>query len=263
MRRIIQFIFHILLACIIAPAISRGCSLAATPVKGFDPAEYIFTGEVVNIVGPFESKKFKGKTWGLKVKVDEAIYLPKTPAGYFEVFPYELGADCLTGGTSKEKLEKYYPVGTKIKVIAKEAKLLPVSPSGGNIRLEDLPGSPGSVSRNNYEDGRLMASARPVFDYKNYRQVTPADYVGGFMPFLDARVRLPEFELRKDLLRLRNAKTESEKFRILERLLYYPERWSLDFAKIAQDYVKEPATLKTLNDRRAAWDNRYESPETK
>jgi hypothetical protein len=263
MRRIIRFIYCILLACMIAPAISRGCSLPATPVKGFDPAEYIFTGVVIDIVGPFESKKFRGKAWGLKVKVDETIYLPKTPANYFEVFPYQLGVDCSTVGTSKVKLEKYYPVGAKIKVIAKEAKLLPGKPGGGNIRLEDLPDSPGSVSRNYYEDGRLMASARPVFDYKNYRQAAPADYVSDFMPFLDAHVRLPEFELRKDLLRLRSAKSESEKFRILERLLYYPERWSLDFAGIAKDHVKEPATLKTLNDRRAAWDNRYESPETK
>jgi hypothetical protein len=41
------------------------------------------------------------------------------------------------------------------------------------------------------------------------------------------------------------------------------ERWSLDFAGIAEDHVKKPATLKALNDRKAVWDNRCESPETK
>ena len=92
-------------------------------MRGVDPAEYIFTGEVIDFVGPFESKKFRVKAWGLKVKVDETIYLPKAPAGYFEVFPYELWADCSTAGASKEELEKYYPVGSRVKVIAKEAKL--------------------------------------------------------------------------------------------------------------------------------------------
>jgi hypothetical protein len=233
------------------------------PVKGFDPAEYIFTGEVISIVGPFESKKFKGKAWGLKVKVDEAIYLPKAPASYFEVFPYGLGVDCSTAGTSKTELEKYYSVGSKIKVIATEAKLLPGRPGGGNIRLEDLPSSTGSVSRNSYEDGRQMTSAQAVFDYRNYKEVAPAEYVRGFMPFLDARVRLPEFELRKDLLRLRKAKSGAERFGILERLLYYPGRWDIDFAKIAKDYVKQPETLKALNDRREAWNNRHASSEIK
>lgn len=263
LRHIIQFIFCVLLVSIIAPPTSWGCSLAVPPVKGFDPGEYIFTGEVISIVGPFESKKFRGKAWGLKVKVEDAIYLPKAPASYFEVFPYELWADCLTAGTSKEELEKDYPVGSKIKVIAKEAKLLPGMLSGGNIRLEDLPSSPGSVSRNYYEDGRQMTSARPVFDYRNYKEVAPADYVRDSTPFLNAHVRLPEFELRKDLLRLRNAKSEAERVKILERLLYYPERWSLDFGKIAKDYVKKPETLKALNDRRGAWDNRHASSEIK
>ena len=263
MRHITQFIFSILLACTIAPSICWGCSLAVPPVKGFDPAEYIFTGEVLNIVGPFESKKFQGKAWGLKVKVDEAVYLPKATASYFEVFPYELWADCSTAGTSREELGKYYPVGSKIKVIAKEAKLLPSKLSDGNIRLEDLPGSLGSVSRNYYEDGRQMTSTQSGFDYRNYKRVTPADYVRDFMPFLDAHGLLPEFELRKDLLRLRNAKSEAERVKILERLLYYPECCDLDFLKIAKDYVKNLETLKALNDQREAWDNRHASSEIK
>lgn len=154
-------------------------------------------------------------------------------------------------------------MGSKIKVIAAEAKLLSGKLGGGNIRLEDLPGSLGSVSRNYYEDGRQMTSAQPVFDYRNYKEVAAADYVSDFMPFLEAHVRLPEFELRKDLLRLRNAKSEAEGLKILERLLYYPTCWDMDFVKIAQDYVKKPETLRALNKQREAWDNRRESSEIK
>jgi len=83
------------------------------------------------------------------------------------------------------------------------------------------------------------------------------------MPFLDAHGVLPEFELRKDLLRLRKATSEAERVKILERLLYYPECCDLDFLKIAKDYVKNLETLKALNDRREAWDNRNAISEIK
>jgi hypothetical protein len=59
--------------------------------------EYVFTGRVVGIVGPFESKKFGGQAWGLRVEVGESVHLPVTPADYFEVIPFKLYADCSSG----------------------------------------------------------------------------------------------------------------------------------------------------------------------
>lgn len=245
-----------LVVCVVAPRASVGCSLGVLPLKGFDPAEYVFTGEVTGIVGPFESKKIKGRAWGLKVKVEEAVHLPKTPGGSFEVFPYKLWASCETAGTPGEELEKYFPVGSKVKVIAKAAELLPGEPGAGDLRLEILPGSLGDVTRNDYEDGRPMTSARSVFDYRNYKRVTPADYVKDFMPYLDAHGALPEFELRKDLLRLRNARTRGEKLSVLERLVYYPECCDLDFTRIVRDHLGGSKAAKALAERRRAWDRR-------
>ena len=256
MRRAARLLLLLLITCVGASHAARGCTLGLPSLKKFDPKEYVFTGEVTDIVGPFESSKFEGRAWGLRVRVDEAVYLPKTPRGSFEVFPYHLGADCSTVGVSKEELEKRYPVGSKVKVIAREARLLPGRPGAGDVRLEIEPGSQGHVSRNYYEDGRPMTSARSVFDYRGYKRVTPQDYVKDFMPFLDAHGLLPEFELRKDLLRLKNAKARAERLSILERLVYYPECCDLDFLKIAKDHLGDSEELKALAERREAWDAR-------
>ncbi|MDX6614845.1 MAG: hypothetical protein QOD75_4031 [Blastocatellia bacterium] len=246
MRNKFPLIVGSLIVCLVSPVISFSCSIAISPIKGFDPAEYVFTGVVMDFVGPLQSKKFLQKAWGLKIKLEDSVYLPKTPTSYFEVFPYELWADCSIVGTSKEELAKYYPIGSKVKVIAKEAKALPHRLPNGNIRLEDLPSSLGSISRNYYEDGRRMTDAAAVFDYQSYKRVGPNDYVRDFMPFLTAHSLLPEFELRKDLFRLRSAKTEAVKIKILERLMYYPRPSIFDFESIIKSYIDNPQTAKTL-----------------
>jgi len=149
--------------------------------------------------------------------------LPKKTVNYFEVVSYELSADCKYVGNSKEETAKEFPLGSKVKIIAKESKILPSTSDDGNIRLEILPGSWGHISRNTFEDGKQMTVSESVFDYKGWRRITANDYTESFMPFLNARRLLPEFELRKDLFRLLNAETEAEKIAVLEKLVYYPE----------------------------------------
>ncbi len=256
MKNIITIFFSLLTIFLLQSSVSFACSLGLKPLSGFDSKEYIFTGEVVGFVGSFESDKFRQKAWGLKVKIDGAVNLPKKPANYFEIVPYELWADCSTAGTSEEKIVKEFPFGSKVKIIAKEAEILPSTLSDGNIRLEILPGSLGNISRNYFENGKLMTSSELVFDYKAYRRITPDDYTESFMPFLDAQVLLPEFELRKDLLRLTNAKTETERISILERLVYYPECCDFDFDKLVREYVTNSKTQKSLLKKRKKWDER-------
>ena len=116
-----------------------------------------------------------------------------------------------------------------------------------------VPGSLGNISRNYFENGKLMTSSDLVFDYKAYRRITPNEYTKSFMPFLDAQVLLPEFELRKDLFRLANAKIEAERIVILERLVYYPE-CRFDFDKLVREYVTNAKTQKSLLKKRKKWD---------
>jgi hypothetical protein len=259
MRYGIKLLLFPLLILLLQSNVSIGCSLGIPPLRGFDRNEYIFMGEVVGIVGSFESSKFRERAWGLRIRIDDTVYLPRTPANYFEVIPYELWADCSTAGTSEEKLIREFPIGSKVKVIAKEAKLLPSGLGGGNIRLEILPGSLGNISRNYYEDGRPMTSSQSVFDYQAYRRTMPSDYTESFMPFLDAQVLLPEFELRKDLLRLKNARTEGEKVSILQRLIFYPECCDFDFHRITRNHIRNRRVRGSLIKRREEWNNRGET----
>jgi hypothetical protein len=226
---------------------SFGCTLAISPLKGFDKSEYVFIGEVFEVVGPFESEKFFGKAWGLRVKVVEPIYIPKAPSRYFEVFDYGLASDCSTLGMPKDEISKSYPIGSIIKVIAKEAKLLPSTSSDDNLRLEIFTGSLGSISRNSYEDGKPMTSAHTVFDYRAYKKTPPKDWVEDIQT---AYYFLPQFEVRKDILRLERAKTQAEKIKILERMLYYPNCCNLDYHQIVKTYINAPNIRRTLIKKR-------------
>jgi hypothetical protein len=235
--------------CVLDP--SYGCSLVLPPITTFDSTEYIFTGQVVSLVGPIESETFLKKAWGLQIRVEEKIYLPQTPAGDFEVFRFRLGADCSMVGITSEELLKYYPLGSRVRVIARSAKLIQGTSNDNNLRLEIVPFAWGQISRNYYEDGRKMADAQSVFDYKSFKPVSPKDYVQFFMPFLDSKVALPDFELRKDLLRLEAAGSRGERVQILRRLLYYPNCCGAgDYYGIAKHYLQDSQHARSLDSER-------------
>jgi hypothetical protein len=220
MKTSIKLIICIVAVCSLCQSISFGCSLAIAPISQFDTEQYVFIGEVVDVVGPFksEAKKANGEAWGLRVKVGDKVYLPLSPANYFEVFPYHLTPWCGLRGWSREELLKYYPVGSQIRVVAKESTLLESKIPEGNIWLETSIYNRGSIARNTEPD--LITSAESVYDYGKYadRQRTSADDD----PLFDSNYYLPDFELRKDMLRLREAASEAERISILKRLLSFP-----------------------------------------
>ena len=226
---------------------SLACSLIVKPLIKFDSSEYVFTGQVTRLVGPLESTTFLQKAWGLQIKAEEKVYLPQTPSGDFEVFPFQLWSDCSIAGTGSEELLKKFPLGSKVKVIARAATLLSSESNVDHVRLEVVPGTWSEISRNYYEDGRRMADSQTVFDYKSFKQVSPKDYVESFMPFLDAKGALPDFELRKDLLRLERTRLRSERVKILRRLLYYPACCGGgDYFGIAKHYLQGSKRAKAL-----------------
>jgi hypothetical protein len=249
MKHLFKLISIFFLGAILLCQITFACSLVMAPIKRFEPEEYVFTGQVVGIVGPFESKSFRQQAWGLQIKIQEKVNLPETPTGDFELIPFELWADCSANGRKSEDLLKNYPVGSKVKVIARAAQLVP-RVNGVNLRLEILPGTWGDISRNYYEDGRQMADAQSIFDYKSFKRPTGNDYVESFMPFLDAKGALPDFELRKDLLRLEKAKSQQERLQIINRLLFYPAGGRGDFYGIAEHYLRDAKLVKALDRQR-------------
>ena len=215
-------------------AVASGCSIVIRPVTKFDPSEYIFTGEVIGYVGPQQSEHISGDAWGLLVSLGGSVHLPKTPAGYFEVFSYGLGADCSVLGTPRDELVRRYPVGSKVKVIAQESKL--DVPGDGNIRLVDSPGSNGLIMKAG--EGEAGVPLESVYDYSRHNKDNTAT---------------PLFELRKDLLRLREEQTEEGKVAVLKRLMYFPPRSLFDFAQVVELHMADKRAGAQLIAEREAW----------
>ena len=228
-----------------APSPAR-CSLAIAPLEKFDDAEYVFTGRVVEFVGPLKSEQAR-QVWGLLVEVDEKIHAPSELGTRAEVFPFHLAPDCSDVPWRREELARFFPAGTKVRVIAAESQVLKEPAADGAVRLDAYLYARGDVSRNEL-NGSPMTSASTVYDYSSFKR--PEEETGENEPLLEARWSLLRFELRKDLLRLREADTEAARLQILERLVSYPSRYDFKFEAVARRYVKDEQTLAELLKKR-------------
>ena len=218
---------------------SLGCTLINTKsATQFDPSEYIFSGEVVGYVGPVRPRYVAGEAWGLLIKAGGSVHLPKTPVGHFEVFRYFRQDDCSLSGASKEQLMQLYPAGSKLLVIARESKV-EAATSETNLRLV-IDSATGELlwKMPNHESDISPASE---YDYRTSQEKESGR---------------PVFELRKDLLRLNEARSESEKLAILERLVYYPPWLLIDYRTIAELHVKDRRSIGHLIKERERWTRR-------
>ena len=218
-----------------------GCSMILMPITQFDSEEYILTGKVVGFVGPQKLKYVTGDAWGLLVEAAEKVHSPKTPTRYFEVFPFEIESDCSSQGRSKERLSRDYPLGSKVFVIAKESKF--DASSDGNVRLVISPFGNGLLSTIGLQEEQVSATS--VYDYRAY---------------IEAQKALPIFELRKELLRLRQVSSEEEKEKVLRRLVYFPQKFLLDYKEIVELHLKDKGIAAQLIAEREAWKRRLTSP---
>jgi len=209
--------------------------LFIAPVSHFDTAHYIFIGEIVEVIKnvKYESRGVKGEAVGFKVKVSENIYSQKQ-AAYFEVFPLHLTPSCGLSSYTKELLEQF-SVGSRVRVVAKETTVFKNSSGENSItRLDTSIYNHGSFSKNDVS-ANLQTSAKSIYDYSSFtakQRKTAADDA-----LVASNYYLPEFELRKDLLRLKEAKSEDEKIKIVERLVFYPHVYNLDYLWMVRLYV--------------------------
>ena len=230
--------------------VSLGCSILLKPLKEFDKSQYVFIGEVVDIVGKDVAEGIEGEAIGLRVKVTEMIYSPDPSAPYFEVFPLGLTPSCGSMYWERDDIHRQFPVGSQVKVIAGGATVLDRDRANSAIRLEVTAENRGSISRNDLGEG-LKSSADSGYDYKSFTERGPTPSVGD--PLFWANRYLPQFELRKDWLRLMNAQSEQERIKILERLVYYPDPIDIDYSNIARAYVRDAETLNQLDKKWQAW----------
>ncbi len=231
--------------------LALGCMISSRSISKFDDDEFVFIGIVIGYTKDivFDEKKdnksvaaisstFLRKTEkqptrvaGLIIKVKESVYLPK-PGREFEVFQYDLMADCSLSGVTSSKLESEFPINSEVRVIAKEAVLL-TEPSQGKTRLEDRPREQGQIIINSDKHNKQLSSSESIFNYKIYSYDIDKDSVSKYL--------LPSFEIRKDLLRLKKASTQNARDAIIDRLFYAPIGTEIDFKIILDLYAANEA----------------------
>jgi hypothetical protein len=218
------------------------CSYTTEPIVKFIPQEYVFLGEVAGFVGPIRSNKILRDAWGLKVRVTHEFNLPNKSGDYLEVYPLGLTSACQKTGTSQGALEEYYPTRSKVRVVGMEASRFDSRSEDGTIRLEATEMNGGLVARNDLRDG-FDTTAETVYDYRKDKTHTrSAQDKGSVVYYYD---RLGDFELRKDLIRLRDAKKVSERYAILKRLSDY-SHYDIDYSQLVKNHIQNKRLVNQL-----------------
>jgi hypothetical protein len=232
MREFLNKIFFLLLILITLPVFSIACRLYYEPKSKFEPELYIFIGEVIGYTEGFNSKETLNKSYGLKVKVLENVHLPRESNDFYEVFPFDISSDCAkTIGLSETSLQKFYPINSKLTVIAEFWKLSQKNKTGRvMLSVENVFNNYKLLSHDSKE---LRSTAASVFDFTDQEN----------------NYRIFEFELLKDLKRLEESSSDEEKVKIFERLIYLPKKW-IDFEAAVENHIKDPETRLILINRR-------------
>ncbi len=221
-----------------------GCSmhqLPEYPRSIVSPYTYIVVGEVTGYTEPIvDLGNFRGDAIGLQLKVIEPIHIPHSNNKNIELFMFRHGSDCYPEVTGKTP-----PLGTRYWLHVYPSTLVANSSRGGNaVRIETNTFSKYGV----YEEmfGYSM-NAESEFDYKNelkplvekFRTPEMQDKRGWLFDFLYV-------ETSKDLLRLSRVKTETERMRILERMLYCPD---INYPRLFLSEVGNPLKIEERDPR--------------
>lgn len=212
MRRLV-LIFAFLLAC---PSFDLACSRVAHIPYRFDPQEFVFIGTVIGHSEPVEFDRYRREMAdlpllsslkqgsGLVVAVTDKVFLPNQEPE-FELFYYGLGSMCETIGIERSRLQKEFPIGTKLVVVAREASQVSAKSQNGLRRLET---GPGLIAK--YDSFFPNASSTSFYDFSRpYKDNDKWYYHYSQMVF----------EIRKELVRLHQASNNRERDEILKRLM--------------------------------------------
>lgn len=197
----------------------NACSMTQLPEPPrsiVDPGMFILVGEVVGYTEPVSDPgNFRGEAVGVKLKLIESIHFPHYSNEYVELFMFGHGSDCFPEAVSNRPA-----LGTRYRLALGKATNV-ANRSGSIVRLQSQVFSRISVDKPMFG---YSTNAESEFDNKNElpalieRFKTPA--------MVNVRRWLSDFlyiEASKDLIRLQKVKTEKERIRILERLLYCPD----------------------------------------
>ncbi len=125
------------------------------------------------------------------------------------------------------------------------------------IRLETSIYNRGSFSRNDLSE-HLRTSGKSFYEYSGFVQKQDTTATEEFL--VESKYALLEFELRKDLLRLKESKSEAERTKILERLVFYPHIRSFDFPLTVRIYLKNQDKITAFEKQ---WEQRVQETKFK
>lgn len=245
-RLLLKLIYVIVASGLFSPAI-LGCSHRISPINGFNNEEYIFAGKVVGYTDAVEFKlkqsdqkyedldRFGLKGHGVVVEVLEMIHSPLTARLTYEVFRFNTEGDCSRTGKRIEDVKKEYPLNSNVIVIGEKPTLVSDISENKVSRLEIRPVT-----------GRFEVS----FSDKKKELENAADFSKYFIgsdDFSYVFSYLLLFEIKKDLLKLKQAAKLEDKEASLNRLLSIPhDRHIIDIYKILLDNLP---TQKEAEDR--------------
>ena len=227
----------------IAAGEAAACQLLMPPpFAAFDESLFVLIGDVREIVGPVESSDVAGDAFGLRVRITEHLHSPHPVTGLVDVFEYNLSAGCEALGLARQDLERQFPPGTAVRIIARAATRLPAATGDAPQRLEGGPFNAHTLVGPIYPGEPLSASFAGVYDF-----ATSID-VGRYERIDAERFNwfwyrgLVAFEMMKELLRLERARDDAERLSILRRVRRIPLDHAVDFDALVARYVEDPAS---------------------
>jgi hypothetical protein len=216
------------------------------PLAAFDESLFVLTGTVRDIGGPIAADGITGDAYAVRVTVEESLHAPAPVTRVVEVLEYNLGAGCDAIGISRADLERRFPPGGRVRVVAKAATKVPAAPAGAPIRLEAGPYHAHVWLGPIYPEEPLSASLTGVYDFATPIDVARLERIDAGRFIWSWYESLVGFEAIKELLRLENARTDSERVAILLRVRNLPSTRSIDFDGLVHTYVQDAAAAAPL-----------------
>ena len=231
------------------------CSMMYKPPVKFDSTEYIFTGKIVGYTGALMSDSLHRSFQGLFIEVVDPVYLPKIPTGFFEIIPYEIGSACELTTYDEKSFKMRYPLGAISRIVGKETKYITSDIPPGNIRLDINPFNMFFLSENFNEPAILFSTPHSSYDYR-YACRDSIESFKKLLPLYDSQTSNDllisfgnqfHYELRKDLYRLSIALSDTDKTKIIKRLLFFTKYSKKDFLTIINSNIQNEKIKKRTN----------------
>lgn len=212
----------------------EACSMVQLPEPPrsmVNPGLYILVGEVIGYTEPVvDPENFRGEAVGIKLKVVESIQLPHHTRNGLELFRFSHDSDCVAVATSAKP-----PLGTRFRMAVAPVTLVASKSGNGGVRLQSNVFSVLDIDRELFG---YSTKSDLEFDYKNDLPKLVEKVKQS--PEMENRRWLYDFlyiETSKDLIRFAKAKTELERMKILERLLYCP---NINFRRLVYSEFGRP-----------------------